>query len=165
MKDISGEKRREERSRAMRNILMISVFLIIMPILMYVLFGMLNWAIEGEKEENINSRMESIGLEYTDNRKDLSFGHTFSSGEEELQDGVMYELELETFEEVNLQSSGDFSSDIVYEVGFLNNNKEEQRIQRTVNVHYYQQDGLEPKFVVDGEANPHVWLNTGTLEE
>lgn len=131
------------------------------PLIYKVFNDSLDDVVKGATED----RLESIGLEYVDSTDELSFEHTFSSNESEVIGGVMYEFDLVTFEDVNLKPSGSFSSTRVYEVGFLNKDNEEQRIQDSFNVHYYQIEGETPKFIVDGHGYGHVWLEPGTIDK
>lgn len=131
------------------------------PLIIIVFNNSLDNVVKSSAEE----RLDYIGLEYVDSTDELSFEHTFSSNEAEITGGVMYEFDLVTFEDVNLKPSGSFSSTRVYEVGFLNNDNEEQRIQDSFKVHYYQIKGQTPKFIVDGYGHGHVWLEPGTIDK
>lgn len=139
-----------------------AVLIILMFPFIYKVF---NASLDNVVKSSAEERLDYIGLEYVDSTDELSFEHSFSPNESEVLEGVMYEFDLVTFEDVNLKPSGSFSSTRVYEVGFLNKDNEEQRIQDSFNVHYYQIKGETPKFIVDGHGYGHVWLEPGTIDK
>lgn len=132
-----------------------------------LIFKVFNDSLDSVVQDSIEDRLDSIGLEYVDSTDELSFEHTFSPNESEVIEGVMYEFDLVTFEDVNLKPSESdrFSSTRVYEVGYLNKDNEEQRIQDSIHVHYHQNEGETPKFIVDGYGYGHVWLEPGTKDK
>lgn len=160
----NGNENKEDKGE--RIFVVVLYGLAVLIIVMFpLIFKVFNASLDDVVKSSAEERLDYIGLEYVDSTDELSFEHTFSPNESEVTGGVMYEFDLVTFEDVNLKPSGSFSSTRVYEVGFINKDNEEQRIQDSFKVHYYQNKGETPRFIVDGLGYGHVWLEPGTIDK
>lgn len=115
-----------------------------------------------EDLKTVEDVSEEYNITYKEGNDSLSFDYSYADGEVKLAEGDILETELTHFEEVSNEGSGIVGTNETrkMEVGYINDNGEEQYLQDKVNIHYLKDETVKPKFVVDNDLENHVWIHS-----